>query len=204
VAPRFFLHFLIFNKVSMTDWRIYMSKNFYAEKMEELNQQVQDLLEKTNQEMITVLDSRIQLQEQNSNISAFLNDAIIKAGEEGTNLAALFDEITSKLKRYVATEPVRIQNTIAGLEERRVAYNGCTDLIMDTKYSIIQHIDKENRIRKAIEDGTINETREIGSRPEKLRDIRNTMPDIKTNTATERFSEENNSAEKGEIAEENI
>ena len=185
-----------------------MSKNFYAEKMEELTQQVQDLLDETSKEMVTVLDSRVQIQRQNTNISNFLNEAIAKAAEEDTNQAAIFNEVTSKLKTYVASEPARIHNTVAGLEQRRMAYTSCTDLIMEAKYSIIQHIDKENRIRKAIEDGTINEPREIGSRPEKLRDIRNTMSDIKTTsndtTATARFSEENSATEQGEIAEENI
>jgi len=185
-----------------------MSKNFYAEKMEELTQQVQNLLESANKEMITALDSRIQLQNQNSNITTFLNEAITKAGEEDVDQTALFNEITSKLKHYVAAQPTRIHNTVAELEQRRIAYNGCIDLIMETKYSIIQHIDKESRIRKAIEDGTINEPRETGTRPEKLRDIRNTMSDITkdsgTASATERFSEENNFIEQGEIAEENI
>ena len=185
-----------------------MSKNFYAEQMEELTQQVQNLLENTNKEMVIILDSRIQLQNQNTNISSFLNDVIAKANEEETDQAELLNETTLKLKQYVASEPVRINNTIAGLEQRRTAYNGCVDLIMETKYSIIQHIDKESRIRKAIEDGTINEPRETGTRPEKLRDIRNTMSDITKDSgntsATERFSDENNFIEQGEIAEENI
>jgi len=185
-----------------------MSKNFYAEQMEELTQQVQNLLENANKEMVTLLDSRIQLQNQNTNISSFLNDVMVKAGEEETDQAKLLNEVTLKLKQYVASEPARINNTIAGIEQRRLAYNGCADLIMETKYSIIQNVDKESRIRKAIEDGTINEPRETGTRPEKLRDIRNTMSDItkdSSNTsATERFSDENNFIEQGEIAEENI
>ena len=71
-----------------------------------------------------------------------------------------------------------------------------------------QHSLKEKRIEKSIKDGTIDDARAIGSRPEKLRDIRNTRSKIEKGvsptSATERFSEENSYNEHVEIAEENI
>ena len=61
---------------------------------------------------------------------------------------------------------------------------------------------------EALKDGTIDDARAIGSRPEKLRDIRNTRSKIEKGvsptSATERFSEENSYNEHVEIAEENI
>jgi hypothetical protein len=114
----------------------------------------------------------------------------------------------NNLAQYVSNEPIRLSHIIAILDERRSAITECKNLCDDAKYSMSQHHLKEKRIEKSIKDGTVGDSRTVGSRPEKLRDIRNTMSNIQKDSsptsATERFSEENSHEDHAEIAEENI
>lgn len=184
--------------------------NYYVKKAEELTKKVEELLEETSSEIINVLDSRVQMRKQKDNINRFAAELVKKMSEKETHRESieLVKDSMTNLSKYVSNEPIRLDNIISILEQKRMAFNECKNLCEDAKYSMSQEFLKEKRIEKSIKDGTVNENRTPGSRPEKLRDIRNTMSKIEKESsptsATERFSEENSYIEHAEIAEENI
>lgn len=184
--------------------------NYYVKQMEETSAKVQKLLDETTSEIVTVLDSRIQIKNQKDNITKFINELLEKMDSKESHRETL-DLVRSSLNnlgQYATNEPIRLSHTIGILEQKRVAFNECMMICEDTKYSMSQHCLKEQRIEKSIKDGTIDDARVPGSRPEKLRDIRNTKSKIEKGisptSATERFSEENSHEDNVEIAEENI
>lgn len=184
--------------------------NYYVKKMEEMNVELEKLLDAASSEIITALDSRVQMKNQKENVTNFVKELLEKMEAKEVHREALDLAYTSlnNLAQYVTNEPIRLSTTVAILEQRRMALIECKNLCDDTKYSMSQHALKEKRIEQSIKDGTVNENRAIGSRPEKLRDIRNTMSKIEnrpaSTSATERFSEENSYEDNVEIAEENI
>ena len=184
--------------------------NYYVKQMEEMSLKVQELLDETTTEIVTMLDSRIQMKNQKDNVIKFVGELLEKMDSKEVHREALDLANTSlnNLAQYVTNEPIRLNHTITVLEQKRMAFNECKIICEDTKFSMSQHSLKEKRIEKSIKDGTIDDARAIGSRPEKLRDIRNTRSKIEKGvsptSATERFSEENSYNEHVEIAEENI
>jgi hypothetical protein len=184
--------------------------NYYVKQMEEMSAKVQELLDETTSEIVNVLDSRVQMANQKDNVTKFVKELFEKIDktEAHRETLDLVKNSMNNLAQYVSNEPIRLSHTIAVLEQKRIAFNECKILCEDTKYSMSQHNLKEKRIEKSIKDGTVDDSRSVGSRPEKLRDIRNTKSKIQKNnpptSATERFSEENSYNEQAEIAEENI
>ena len=191
MGPSLFLQSDKSNKFTMSRWRTFMS-NFYIQKMENLEEEIQKLLEANNNKIVETLDSRIQLKNQQQTIVGFMEQVENRLKGEANPGEFLLAQLR-QIRDYVNTEPSRVANTISGLQQGSDAVGACLGSIRGTKESMINHIKKENRITQSITDGTSEDVRRVGERPEKLRDIRNVQSKMDENKIdiAEEIAEEN-------------
>jgi len=191
MGPSLFLQSDKSNKFTMSRWRTFMS-NFYIQKMENLEEEIQKLLEANNNKIVETLDSRIQLKKQQQTIVGFMEEVENRLKGEANPGEFLLAQLR-QIRDYVNTEPSRVTNTIAGLQQGSDAVGACLGSIRSTKESMVNHIEKEKRIAQSITDGSVEDVRRVGDRPEKLRDIRNIQSKMDENKIdiAEEIAEEN-------------
>ena len=160
---------------------------YIVDKMSGLAGGVESLKLESEQELVVLNNSVVQLTETSRVVNKFVGE-VVKAVNENEDLAAVNEQLVSaimEIRQYILIRPSQVEGKINTLHAKAAAYETCETLIADTVADINSYQEKVERIKTKIEDGSIEEPREVGERPEKLRDVRNVMSEIEAEKSAE-------------------
>tara|TARA_Y100000310_G_C20256685_1_gene611676 strand:+ start:123 stop:614 length:492 start_codon:yes stop_codon:yes gene_type:complete len=157
------------------------------DKMSGLVGGIESLKLESEQDLVVLNNSVSQLSEASGVVNKFIAE-VIKAVNENEDLARVNEQLVSavmEIRQYLLLRPSQVEGKINVLHAKLAAYETCETLIADTVSDINSHQEKVERIKAKIEDGSIEESRGVGERPEKLRDVRNIMSEIEAEKSAE-------------------
>jgi len=148
---------------------------------------IEDLKSHAEKELQDLESSTVQLTEAAGVINNFVNEVFqaINGMEDTEDINKQLILGVTEMRRYLSMRPAQVQAKISGLNDKLGAYSTCKVLVEDAMNDLDSHQQKVDRIKTKIEDGSISDTREVGERPEKLRDVRNVMAEIEAEKSAE-------------------